>query len=62
MTAAKNEVFIGLSHTNCYLVEGINLWWGDKNLAAVSLLGQIFLSGGVSKFLARKGGLSLSPQ
>ena len=28
MTTAKKEIFVGLSHENCYLVEGINLWWG----------------------------------
>ena len=28
-TTAKNEVFIGLQHENCYVVgAGINIWWG----------------------------------
>ena len=42
MTKAKNEVFVGLQHENCYLVGG-SLWrWGDKNLEEEST-GGIFL-------------------
>ena len=25
---AKCEAFIGAKHENCYLVRGMNLWWG----------------------------------
>ena len=30
MTTAKNEVSIGLEHGNCYIVGGMNLWWGGE--------------------------------
>ena len=51
---AKNEVFIGLEHKNCYLVWGIDLWW-DKGI-----LGVIFSRcGGMTKFST--GGATLHP-
>ena len=55
MTTAKNEVFIGLLHETCYLVGGINLWWGggDKNL-----LGQESTRGG---FCQVRRGMSNPP-
>ena len=37
MTTAKNEVFIGLQHENCYLVGRLTFGGGNKNLG-VSLL------------------------
>ena len=33
MTTAKNDVFIGFQLENCYLVEGIKIWWvGDEQI------------------------------
>ena len=50
MTTAKTEVFIGLSHENCYLQGGGGyLWWAEN------LLGGIFQLGGISKFSASGG-------
>ena len=43
MTTTKNEVFIELSHENCYLVGVVsgdkNFVSGDKNLVRESILG-----------------------
>ena len=39
MTTAKNEVFTGLQHENCYLVVVISLWWGWIKIWWGSLLG-----------------------
>ena len=50
MTTAKNKVFIELLLENCYLVGGMNFWWGDKNLMRNSTGGSIFPGGGMSKF------------
>ena len=44
---------------NYYLVEGLNLWWGEnKNVLGGSLLGGIFPGGEMSKFLATGGRLT----
>ena len=46
MTLAKNEVFIGWQHENCYLVGDMNLRWGrNENLMEGTLLGGFFSVG-----------------
>lgn len=35
---AKCEAFIGAKHENCYLVRGMNLWWGAGGVGGWSLL------------------------
>ena len=67
MTTAKNEVFIGLKHENCYLVGGIHLWCGaggNKNFVEVGVYwGGFFQVGGgrgASKF-STGGGTPPSP-
>ena len=50
MTTAKNPVFIGLYLENCCLV-------GDQLLAGEIKFGGGYLLGGMSKFLAGRGGL-----
>ena len=32
MTIAKSQVLLGYYNMKIYLLRGINLWWGDKNL------------------------------
>ena len=55
MTAAKNEVFIGLQHENFYLVwylvGGIILWWG-RGEGGLKFCGRVHWRGGVG-FQAR---------
>ena len=55
MTAAKNEVFIGLQHENCYLVcylvGGIILWW-ERGEGGLKFCGGVHWRGGVG-FQAR---------
>ena len=48
MTTAKNEVFIGLWHENCYLVAG------DKNLVGESVLGGFYWWGNEKIFWLEK--------
>ena len=36
MTTAKNEVFIGLKHENCYVVEELTFDWQNKYLVGES--------------------------
>ena len=45
MTAAKNEVFFGLQHKNCYLVGGLTFGGGNKNLVGGLLGGDFFQMG-----------------